>query len=162
MYETAIVPLTETDRDVVTLEHLRVMLEHEDVGNVILVRVVQPPPVAAVDFALDPAVVAGLEKDLRRRAAAYLESVSRLIDWRDAGHQVAVLLGEPAEELTRLVESRGADLIMLTPGPPSGVQRWFRGSLLDRLMRSAQVPITVLSGPARWRRSQVRAPRTAA
>lgn len=162
MYDTALMPLTETDRDEAALAHLQSMLDHRGIGKVVLVRVVQPPPVAAVDYALDPAVVAGLEKDLRRRAASYLESVARRIDWRGAGHAIEVVLGEPAEELARLAEGRGADLILLAPDPPSGIQRWFRGNLLDRLMRSARVPITVLSGPAPWRRSQARAPRTAA
>jgi len=155
-------PLTETDRGEVILAHLQSMLDHREVGKVVLVRVVQPPPVAAVDYPLHPAVTAALERDLRQRAASYLERVARRIEWRGAGHETTVAVGDPAEELARLAEGRGADLILLAPEPPRGVQRWFRGSLLDRLMRSARVPITVLSGPAKWRRSQVRAPRTAA
>jgi nucleotide-binding universal stress UspA family protein len=156
MYDTALVPFTETNNDEVTLGHLQAMLDNQEVGRVVLVRVVEPPPVAVADYALDPAVVAGLEQDLRRRATSYLEAVAKRLDWRNAGHETAVAMGEPTEELTQLAARRGADLILLAPEPSRGALRWLRGSLLDRLMRSVRVPITVLSGPARARQTRLR------
>jgi nucleotide-binding universal stress UspA family protein len=162
MYDRALVPLAGSKNDEATLGHLQAMLDHHEVAEVILVRVVEPPPVAVVDYALDPAVVAGLELDLRRQATSYLETVAKRVAWGSTAHNVTVAVGDPAEELAGLAESRAADLILLAPEPPRGVLRWVRGSLLDRLLRTVSVPITVLSGPVRDRRPLAPARRLAA
>ena len=161
MYRTALVPLDGTKSDENILGHLQAMLDRQEIETVLLARALQSPPVAAVDYALDPAVVAGLEQDLRQSATSYLERIARRLDWRGAEHDVVVMVGEPADDLVSTVAKRGVDLILIASDRRRGAWSWLRTSLLDRLLGAVNVPITVLSAPETRGRRQLRVPHAA-
>ncbi|MBK7201751.1 MAG: universal stress protein [Anaerolineae bacterium] len=81
-----------------------------------------------------------LELDLR----AYLTQVAAQInDWGAPCH-VDVRYGHPAEEVLALAAAVQADLIVMSTHGRSGINRWVFGSVADKLLRQATVPVLLI------------------
>ena len=61
----------------------------------------------------------------------------------DAGVRCAVQLvrGDAAEEITRYARDTGQDLVAMATHGRSGVERWVRGSVAERVLRECEVPL---------------------
>ncbi len=106
-----------------------------------LVHVLPPPAPAATDVLVPPAV---LEAEARR-ADETLEV------WRsDAEARAAlpvrarVLLGDPALELARFAADEGCDLLVLGTHGRTGLSRLVLGSVAERVLRRAPLPVLVV------------------
>lgn len=66
-----------------------------------------------------------------------------------AGLKVEPLMrmGDPAHELLEVAREQGAGLIALTTHGRSGPRRWLLGSVAERVLRQASVPLLVVRGP---------------
>jgi nucleotide-binding universal stress UspA family protein len=112
------------------------------VAEVLLVRVVEPVPLAGLDATgFSPVVVdMGLVEQLEADAGAYLDRVAGRL--RDAGWhvQTRVLIHElPARAI--LDEARPDDLIALQTHARSGAARLLLGSVTDKVLRGAAGPV---------------------
>jgi nucleotide-binding universal stress UspA family protein len=69
--------------------------------------------------------------------------------FRHAGLKVSKLTveGEPASEILDLSVNRGVDLIALGTHGRTGFSRWALGSIAERVMRSAEVPLLLVRTP---------------
>lgn len=52
-----------------------------------------------------------------------------------------VLVGGVAESLADYTETKGIDLIVIATHGRSGISRWVRGSIADRVLRFSPVPV---------------------
>jgi nucleotide-binding universal stress UspA family protein len=111
-----------------------------------LLRVVLPPPVYGMDLA--PYAAAGaaadlaLLEDLRHEAEAYLTRVADRL--REEGHAVETRVAPHAHAATGLLEEAaraGCDLIALETHGRGGLPRLFLGSVADKVVRGAEVPV---------------------
>jgi nucleotide-binding universal stress UspA family protein len=77
-------------------------------------------------------------------ARGYLEGVATRI--RERGIQVKVVVTEDAPHLaiTQYAESNEVDLITLCSRGLSGPSRWLMGSVADRIVRGANVPVLLV------------------
>jgi nucleotide-binding universal stress UspA family protein len=55
-----------------------------------------------------------------------------------------VAVGYPAEEILRYAGEKEVDLILMTTHGRSGVRRWVMGSVADKVLRSAAVPVLLI------------------
>ncbi len=55
-----------------------------------------------------------------------------------------VLVGEPAERILRYASDNGIDLILMATHGESGTRRWAMGSVVDRVLRAAKVPVLLV------------------
>ncbi len=117
-----------------------------------LVHVRAPQATAATDV-LVPTV--GLDDAELRRAEETLEV------WRsDAEARAAlpvrarVLLGDPALELARFVADERCDLLVLGTHGRTGLSRLFLGSVAERALRRAPVPVLVIRDHAMLARAR--------
>jgi nucleotide-binding universal stress UspA family protein len=58
-----------------------------------------------------------------------------------------VLEGKVADTLAQWAEKNGVGLIIIASHGRSGVTRWIMGSVADRVMRSACVPVLMVRAP---------------
>jgi nucleotide-binding universal stress UspA family protein len=58
-----------------------------------------------------------------------------------------VLEGKVADTLAQWAEKNGVGLIIIASHGRSGVSRWIMGSVADRIMRSACVPVLMVRAP---------------
>lgn len=81
-------------------------------------------------------------ESLRSVAAAYLEEQAKRVRSRDIPVTTQVVEGSPADELCRL--ARPGDIIVMTTRGRGGLQRWLLGSVTERVVREAPVPVLVV------------------
>jgi len=81
---------------------------------------------------------------------------------RDGGipTEPIVKQGDPAVQILEACREQGADLIAMTTHGRSGVSRWLLGSVAERVLRTANVPLLVVR-PAKKVRAAVSEPKEA-
>ena len=79
-----------------------------------------------------------------RLAGGYLERVATGI--RERGIKVEVIVTEeaPTAAITRYAETTQVDLIALCSRGRTGPSRWLMGSVADRIVRGATVPVLLV------------------
>lgn len=105
-------------------------------GEVHVVYVLKP---------MEPALMLQIP-EARRIASARenLQSWIAALDQRPASHTIHVAVGDPAQEVVAYAASVGADLIVLPSHKRRGLVRAFVGSVANRIVRLAEMPVVVL------------------
>jgi nucleotide-binding universal stress UspA family protein len=87
----------------------------------------------------------------RRHAEGYLGSHSVMLESKGACVDFEVRLGDPAEEIAAVAEEQHVALIAMATHGYSGLKRWTLGSVTDKVVHSATMPVFVIrnSGQAR-------------
>lgn len=82
-------------------------------------------------------------RELGKEATSYVEEKAK-----EAGVEVeAVLLeGHPAEEIINFAERNEVDLIVLGSLGKSGIERFLMGSISEKVVRNAKIPVLVVRG----------------
>jgi nucleotide-binding universal stress UspA family protein len=108
-----------------------------------LAHIYVPPPVVYAETW--PLVESTLEPRLREQGKAYLEGVvRRLTDIAPVEVTSAMLEGPVAEALQERVQVSGAGLIAMTTHGRGTLSRFWLGSVADRLVRRAPVPVLLV------------------
>ncbi|WP_440946270.1 universal stress protein [Methanosarcina sp. T3] len=84
-----------------------------------------------------------LFREMGEEAVSYVEKTAK-----NAGLQVesALLEGHPAEEIINFAEKNGMDLIIVGSLGKSGVERFLLGSVSEKVVRNAKIPVLVVHG----------------
>jgi nucleotide-binding universal stress UspA family protein len=138
-----------------------------------LVRVVVPPVAVAPSFAVTwaPVLADVLEQELAR-ADQYLQAVTARLRGQGSSVRAAVVTAlSPAEAIASRAAERRCDVIALATRGAGGLERALLGSVADKVIRAAQVPVVVWNPPsgaatrvldAEEARAETRGPRAAA
>jgi nucleotide-binding universal stress UspA family protein len=132
-----------SDRVLISVRRLLRDLEDADVE---LLRVLQPACRPEEEWA-EKSETAENELALRREAARHhLEQLQERLadDGIDACTRVAQ--GDPAEAILARIESFRASLVAMATHGRTGLNRWVRGSVAERVLRRCPVPL-LLSNP---------------
>ena len=148
MYQKILVPLDGSKLAECVLPHVEAISQGCKVRDVHLVRAVEPlalAPDTSLAFTQDE--LDRLESGRRSEAEKYLQQ--RVQQLRDSGISVEseVLLGKGAEAIAEYAKKHEVDLIVIATHGRSGVSRWYWGSVADRILRSACVPVLMVRAP---------------
>ena len=115
-----------------------------------------PPPTGPMNagstfapfvYAEDPAAMrstaTGLGK-MARTAETYLQGVASRLEKAGLKADVAVLVGNPAEEILRFAKDENADLIMMASRGKSGFNRWDMGNVAEKVIRATDIPVVLV------------------
>ena len=148
MYKKIMVPLDGSKLAECVLPHVEAIAKGCGVSNVIFVRVVEPMLKPTGDDYFP------LEEDRKlfkfdRKAAAkdYLNRLVRRLKYDGVNIEAEVIVGKAAESLINYAEKNGVDLIAIATHGRSGVSRWVWGSVVDRILHSACIPVLVVRPP---------------
>jgi nucleotide-binding universal stress UspA family protein len=144
MYQKILVPLDESKESECVIDHVRVIAKGCSVPKVVLLRVVEPFPPAAANYLGDDKVVAA-QKAAWRAAEEYLSYVSAGLKNSCGGIEQVVVEGNPADEILDYAKTHDIDLIAMTTHGRSGIARWSLGSVTERVMRHATVPVLTVA-----------------
>ena len=139
MYERILVTLDQSDLAEKALPHA-VALAKAFGATIHLVSVV---PV--VDREVMHA--AGVAVDWQTRLAGareYMGAVRKRVLAEDVEAEWDVCQGDVAEEILRYCEQQDCDLIVMSTHGRSGLGRWVYGSIADRVLRHAAVPVLLV------------------
>lgn len=81
------------------------------------------------------------------QAQRYLYRIGKRLEAKGLKIKTAVLVGNPAEEITNYAAYYECDLIIIASHGRSGISRWAYGSVADRVFRSSCVPILMVRAP---------------
>lgn len=114
-------------------------------AEITLLRIVQPPRWQAMMEAESPALYEKLSKTAEQDAASYLEYQQTALRADGLQAHIHIAHGEAVAEiiLNVVAELRPNLLIMSTHGR-SGLQRWMFGSVAERVLHQATVPILLV------------------
>ena len=109
--------------------------------ELVLLKVLEPLP--DVTFTA-PSARRRAQEASAELAQDYLEGVAEGI--REQGIEVQAVQreGKPYVEIVRYAEEEGADMIVISTRGQSGFSRWLVGSVADRVVRGATVPVLLV------------------
>ena len=80
-------------------------------------------------------------------ARDYLESIATWVRTRGISVKVVVIRDTPHEAIIQFAETNEVDLIVICSRGQSGPSRWLMGSVADRVVRGATVPVLLVRAP---------------
>jgi nucleotide-binding universal stress UspA family protein len=159
MYTSIMVPLDGSELAECVLPHVEGFITECRVKSIVLVRVVEPAPTKFDDTASISATsrellvesIRRIEEKRRSAALDYLNGVGRRLEHDGLKLTAEVLVGGVAESLADYTEKTGIDLIIIATHGRSGISRWVRGSIADRVLRFSPVPVLMVRANGRMR-----------
>lgn len=113
-------------------------------GALILVRVVQPALQPTISLVPPLEVESTLLSVELEQATAYLAEITNRHEMAGVQHESVLLVGYPAEVILETVQTREADSVILTSHGRTGLLRWVLGSVAQRVIYQATVPVLLL------------------
>ncbi|HKJ99107.1 MAG TPA: universal stress protein [Desulfotignum sp.] len=86
-----------------------------------------------------------IEAERREDAASRLKEIAETLEM---DCRILVSTGHPADEIARIAEESGMDMVVAATHGGSGVKRFLVGSVTDRLVKILTCPVMVLHGDA--------------
>jgi nucleotide-binding universal stress UspA family protein len=164
MYKKMMVPLDGSELAECVLPHVEAFLKGFNLSDVSLVRVVEPvkpsyhvnfgdigtpypPPGGTLRRLPVDSHLAEQEEGRKASAVQYLEQVMSRLQHEGTALHAKVLVGRVTESLIDYAEQNHIDLIFIATHGRSGVTRWVRGSVADKILRAANVPVLMVRAP---------------
>lgn len=149
MYNKIMVPLDGSELAECVLPHVEAIAKGCGVASVVFVRAIDPVEIVGgwVEWAPGPEEVQSIEKRHKSDAEAYLKQVISRIKLDGVNIKSEVVVGKAAESLAEYAVKNDVDLIVIASHGRSGISRWIMGSVAERLIHSACVPVLVVRSP---------------
>jgi len=140
MYKRIVVPLDGSKLAEQALPHA--VAHAEKFGaELVLLQVLEPLPDASFSA---PVAVRSAEQKSAELALDYMEGVAAMIRPQGIALRVEQIQGRPYVEIVRYADEQDADLIVMSTRGHSGFSRWLLGSVADRVVRGATVPVLLV------------------
>ena len=151
MYKKILAPLDGSKLAECVFSHIEEITKGCGTEEVVLVSVTErikvrwsePNPSLPLGQRLMTDTVGKKEKQAQR----YLYRIAKRLEAKGIKVRTEVLIGDPAEEITRFVERDEDDLIVMASHGRSGPSRWAYGSVADKVFRAGCVSILMVRAP---------------
>jgi len=153
MYKNIMVPLDGSKIAECVIPHVDAFVTDCQVEKIIFVRVIEPIPTSysEISTTVNPKAYEAIHKNTQlieeeRKTSAenYLKDfISRFKPDRVI-YKIEVLFGKVAESLIDYIDANGIDLVLIATHGRSGISRWVRGSVADRVLRSSRAPVLMV------------------
>lgn len=92
-------------------------------------------------------MIVSLREAEREEATRYLQQLQETLNHQSLHVHYVIAEGEPvAEQILEQVRVSGADTIVMSTRGRGGLRRWVYGSVADRVLRHADVPVLLIRG----------------
>ena len=140
MYKRILLPLDGSPLAEQALAHAVAHADHFQAELTLLrVLVPLPRPATVADRSLTRA-----EHAMSASIHEYLERIAAGIRERGISVRTASVEGRPHIEIVQFAETNQIDLIVMSTRGQSGLSRWMMGSIADRVVRGAGVPVLLV------------------
>ncbi|MFC1867174.1 universal stress protein [Thermodesulfobacteriota bacterium] len=147
MYKKIMVPLDGSELAECVLPHLEAFIKGDNTIDVSLVRVVSLEMPYNGEYAIAPDLLAKRESETESLAKDYLNKIVNRLKREGAALHAEVIVGRVTESLADYAMKNDIDLIIIATHGRSGITRWVRGSVSDKVLRSAKVPVLMVRAP---------------
>ncbi|MGD9083773.1 MAG: universal stress protein [Desulfobacterales bacterium] len=152
LYNKIMVPLDGSELAECVMPHVEAITTGCKSTNVVFARVVNPVQLPASvpargKFSFTETERQQLYEQHKQAAEAYLKRMVASTRLEGVVLSCEVLEGKVADALAHWAEKNGVDLIVIASHGRSGVSRWVMGSVAERVLRSACVPVLMVRAP---------------
>jgi nucleotide-binding universal stress UspA family protein len=140
MYQRILVPLDGSKLAEQALPHAAIHAAQFG-ADIVLLRVLGPLPEPTMT---GRRVLRSAEEATTELARDYLEGVADGLREQGLPVQTTIIEGKPYLEIIRYAERNDVDLIVMSTRGFSGWSRWLLGSVTDRVVRGATVPLLLV------------------
>jgi len=155
MYKKVMVPLDGSNLAECILPHVEAFISGCQLNTVVFVRVTEPVPMSSkggyqvgeMDYKLIEENTKRIKEERITSADVYLKGVVNGLKHTGVKFQTEVLVGNAADRLIDYAEANEVDMILIATHGRSGVSRWVRGSIADRILRASRVPVLMVRAP---------------
>ena len=145
MYQKIMVPLDGSELAECVLPHVEAFISQCQIQTIVFVRVLEAiTPAVAGEYAINVEDLENREANRKASAEEYLKEIMKRMEPGETRLEKEVLIGRPADKLADYADNNHVDLILMATHGRSGVSRWVRGSVADRILRSASVPVLMV------------------
>jgi nucleotide-binding universal stress UspA family protein len=109
-----------------------------------LLHVISPSRLPATNYPTTPFLIDQFLDDQRELALAYLNEIRSRLRAKGVIIHTAVEVGLAAETIIDYAAEHHIDLIVMSTHGRSGLQRWVYGSVADKVLRGAHVPVVLV------------------
>ncbi|MFC1965298.1 universal stress protein [Chloroflexota bacterium] len=149
MYHKIMVPLDGSELAECVLPHVEAIATGCRVVDVVFVRALEPIwlPVGEGRGVFSDEDLRRMSSEQKASTENYLNQIVKRLNYEGANIQTQVLEGKAAESLAEYADKNGVDLVIISTHGRSGISRWVSGSVADRILRSACVPVLMVRAP---------------
>lgn len=151
MYKKILVPLDGSELAECVLPHVESVAKGCSTESVTFVRVVEPihiPYIGDEGGGLSAKELERMESDSRAEANNYINQLMNRVKYDGINVQSVLLTrGQAADMIAEYATQNEFDLIVIATHGRSGVSRWVWGSVADKILRSACVPVLMVRAP---------------
>lgn len=155
MYKKILAPLDGSELAECVLPHLEAIARGCGVEEVVLVRAAEPFYMPSGEPVFNDEQIKEIETRHEKSARDYLHKTAKRIAKNGVKTQTVVLTSrasadateKAADMLVDYVKKSDADLIIIASHGRSGISRWIFGSVADRLLRGACIPVLMIRAP---------------
>jgi nucleotide-binding universal stress UspA family protein len=141
MYKRVLLPLDGSPLAEQALPHA--IAQAECFGaQLVLLRVVEP--ILPTETVVPREAIRRAEEKTRALTQEYLERIAAQARERDIPVQTVTIEGFPRLQIVQFAEANRIDLIVICTRGRSGLSRWLMGSVADRVVRGASVPVLLV------------------
>ena len=140
MYQRILVPLDGSELAECVLPHVKAIAKGCNVGEVILLDIVEAPP----SWAAEGIDYLKYESVHMQAAKEYLEKIGSQLSSEGFNVRAEVLMGRVAETIMEFTQKNAVDLVAIATHGRSGISRWIFGSVAEKVLRSSRVPVLMI------------------
>lgn len=148
MYKKILVPLDGSKLAECVLPHVESIGSGCGVQEVVFLRVTEPfRQVCDYQGCLSQEIVTSIDAENKAAAESYLDQLVKRTRYDGVSVKPEVTTGTPAESIADYATKNSIDLIVIATHGRSGISRWAWGSVADRILRSACIPVLMVRAP---------------
>jgi nucleotide-binding universal stress UspA family protein len=151
MYNKILVPLDGSELAECVLPHVESIVKGSNTNSIVFIRVVEPVvlPVADGEY-FSSNVWTQIESQEKATAVNYLNDIVNRVQYEGINVEAKVILGRVAESIIDYAVKNDIDLIIIATHGRSGVNRWLRGSVANRVLHAVRSPILIIPPPEQF------------
>lgn len=144
MFKKILVPLDGSALAELALPYAREIAKSND-AEIVLVYVEEDYSTRYYPYAMDMAILMEVAESTRAEMNNNLQKKAELLMEAGFKTHLAILKNRnPAEAILEYVEQNNVDLIIITTHGYTGATRFFIGSVTDRIVNHAKIPVLVI------------------
>ena len=150
MFKRIMVPLDGSELAECVIPYVEDFIVQDQVEVIVFVRVVKPViPPAGFDDSIPylPEDWSKWESEKKTSAEDYLKKVVSRLKQNGAEFQTEVLVGRIGNSLLDYIKANDFNLIVISSHGRSGLSRWVRGSVADKILSASHIPVLMVRAP---------------
>ena len=150
MFKRIMVPLDGSELAECVIPYVENFIDQGQVEFIVFVRVVKPViPPAGFDESIIrfPENLSKWESEKKTSAEDYLKKVVSRLKQNGVKFQTEVLVGRIGDSLLDYLKANDFNLIVISSHGRSGLSRWVRGSVADKILSASHIPVLMIRAP---------------